>query len=333
MTNFQFELRVHELWTLHKNAKQVLALLYSPQFAASHEQICKLAYNWQELPICLEHLESWLQQSTCDLSSAFGILIDIVGKSPHLEDWALWNKLDAIKSIQSERTHPFPEKLFDRLTDIKKSYQQKIEEQFEQLTVLRNQQLFREEKSLLENLKKTFPNEPRFSQYEKVSDQQSAFDLIDDKHSGLTFREEPDTLPYADLRTFWSQQKKVLLYDILIACMMVSDFESAVYFLKNPPKIKSKSKKPKENPTLSLFWLEAEIYLAAERHVELLDWVSVHESQHTSTDNYYAFAFFKACAYWGLGQKQTAQDILTALSSSRPEYRASLELLEEWKSL
>lgn len=81
-------------------------------------------------------------------------------------------------------------------------------------------------------------------------------------------------------------------------------------------------------------WLKAEMLLESGRHLDLLKLIESLEKNFTeNVDSTHGAIYFKAQAYFGLGQKEIAIRLLESLSDVAPHYRSTQALLHEWKSL
>lgn len=80
-------------------------------------------------------------------------------------------------------------------------------------------------------------------------------------------------------------------------------------------------------------WLKAEILFESGRFLDLLKHVETIEKKLTTTpDSTYGAIYLKAQAYYGLGQKEMAIQMLEALSQARPSYRSTEALLHQWRA-
>ncbi len=81
-------------------------------------------------------------------------------------------------------------------------------------------------------------------------------------------------------------------------------------------------------------WLKAEILFESGRFLDLLKHIEQIEKQMASTpESTYGAIYLKAQAYFGLGQKEIAIQMLESLSDKVPSYRSTEALLHEWKTL
>ena len=80
-------------------------------------------------------------------------------------------------------------------------------------------------------------------------------------------------------------------------------------------------------------WLKAEILFESGRFLDLLKHVEhIEKNLSTSPESTYGAVYLKAQAYFGLGQKDIAIQMLESLSQIRPAYRSTEALLHQWRS-
>lgn|GEM_PF-7095146 len=90
------------------------------------------------------------------------------------------------------------------------------------------------------------------------------------------------------------------------------------------------NKSPK---TFASEWLKAEILFESARFLDLLKHIESLEKKMTTTpESTYGAIYLKAQAYYGLGQKQIALQLLESLSAKVSSYRATEALIHEWRN-
>ena len=82
----------------------------------------------------------------------------------------------------------------------------------------------------------------------------------------------------------------------------------------------------------SVDWLKAEILLESGRYLDLLNHIEALEKEPLTVDATFGSVYMKAQAYYGLGQKQMAINLLESLVQRSPFYRSTEALLHEWKN-
>lgn len=89
----------------------------------------------------------------------------------------------------------------------------------------------------------------------------------------------------------------------------------------------------KAPPTFASEWLKAEILFESSRFLDLLKHIEHLEKTMMQTpESTYGAIYLKAQAYYGLGQKDIAIQLLESLSAKISSYRSTDALLHEWKN-
>lgn len=85
--------------------------------------------------------------------------------------------------------------------------------------------------------------------------------------------------------------------------------------------------------TFASEWLKAEILFESARFLDLLKHLETLERDMTYTpESTYGAVYLKAQAYYGLGQREIAIQLLESLSAKVPSYRSTEALIHEWKN-
>lgn len=104
----------------------------------------------------------------------------------------------------------------------------------------------------------------------------------------------------------------------------------ALQFDLNDLALELVNKAPK---TFASEWLKAEILFESARYLDLLKHIENLEKDMTSTpEATYGAVYLKAQAYYGLGQREIAIQLLESLSAKAPSYRSTEALIHEWKN-
>ena len=216
-----------------------------------------------------------------------------------------------------------------RLQAIKAARQQK-ESLLEQLITLRTQQLYEQEKLVLQKLQKMFPRDPEVLKEVKAHKERYALEILS-RHSrfskNLRFEENAKDPEIENLKPSLqsllleaAEQEPDFAVDFAVVAGMLEMWEPALSILDLAT----------EGPEAQ--WLRLELLLQAGRHLELLsELAQIELSQATDSETFFATAYLRAQALWGLGQKHAAIDVMESLLASRPQYRSGLSLLTLWR--
>lgn len=202
-------------------------------------------------------------------------------------------------------------------------------ELLEKLHTLRTQQLFIAENELLKTLEKMFPHDSEIQKEKQLAKERHAYEVLNRyaglKNSEMTFDEGPELSAQQSLsKSFLNAAEKdpAMSTDLAVGLWMLEDYETAYQVLALS----------EENA--SCLWLRTELQLKTRRYVELLDdLIRIELTFSDDPETFFATALLRAQAFWGLGQKHTAIEILESLLASRPSYRSASVLLETWRSI
>lgn len=203
----------------------------------------------------------------------------------------------------------------------------------DQLVTLRTQQLYEQEKKLLQRLQKLYPGDSEIRLEASEHKQRYALEILQKrspKNRSVKVEQFTQKDPEVELalqavtESFkeHAQAHPEMALDFAIALFMFENFEGALDILMLHP----------ENSE-SYLWFRMEVLLRCRRYVELLnDIAQVEVLLAADPETFFATAYLRAQALWGLGQKHTALEVLEGLLASRPHYRAASALLSIWSS-
>ncbi len=218
----------------------------------------------------------------------------------------------------------------DRKTKIQHEYLSNKELLLNQLITLRTQQLYEQEKKVLYRLQKLYPGDLDVFQEVREHRQRHALDILQKKSprqrsvqtSDLVKQapeEEKTTQALMESLKEHTEKWPEMAFDFAIVAFMLEEFETSLELQK------------KCTESNGLLWLRLETLLHARRFLELLHEVTNVELKLASDpETFFGTAYYRAQALWGLGQKHAAMEILEALLTARPNYRAASALLSIW---
>ncbi|MFP5519030.1 MAG: hypothetical protein ACLGGX_03955 [Bdellovibrionia bacterium] len=230
--------------------------------------------------------------------------------------------------------------LIPQISELHHHYREKNQRDFlnskrlllEQVQTLRIQGLEEKEKELLEKLLRLFPNDSDILKKSEEIRQRSALEILE-KYSHRLQRQRT-TRPVEE-DTEGAEGKKILLkeiekissenpnsrYDMAILALSLEDYELGLKLLENA------------DSSEEILWLKQEFLLKSHRFVEILsDLVFIENNFANNPETFFATAYLRAQALWGLGQKNTAIEVMEGLLAARPNYRSGNSLLEEWRN-
>lgn len=220
----------------------------------------------------------------------------------------------------------------DRKHKAAKEFQRRKQQMLDELHILRTQQLYEQEKLLLEKLKKMDPHDPAIKKEYELQKERRALDILS-RHKpsirNLTISEDSNdpnskmwSVEFAQSLATAAQANSEMAYDFAVACYVLEQYEKSLAILQQLP------------PETSRDWLYLEVLLHCRRFAELLSEIAQVELRYaTEPETFFASAYLRAQALWGLGQKHSAIEVLEGLLASRPHYRAGATLLNNWRGL
>lgn len=218
----------------------------------------------------------------------------------------------------------------DRRLRAIKSYQQSRERLLDELLTLRTQQLFEQEQQLLRKLMRMYPNDPEIAKESVGHKERQALDVLSNRRTParpLEFEEPVDPRQLQLAENLLECLKRAadedpwMAADLAIAAAMMDLWDGALELLQKAP------------ASEDLSWLHLELLLGARHYLELLHAVGVVEHEKAlDSETFFATAYLRSQALWGLGQKHAAIEVLESLLASRPNYRSGESLLGQWRS-
>ncbi|MGZ3746379.1 MAG: hypothetical protein ACXWRE_03455 [Pseudobdellovibrionaceae bacterium] len=203
---------------------------------------------------------------------------------------------------------------------------------FDELLTLRTQQLFEQEKILLGRMQKMFPGDQDVVEEISKHKERYALDILS-RRSPLRRRSTrtQEASPSPEILALTEVLRESLLESIKISPEMTFDFAVAAYMLDEPQI--SLSLLETMTLTLKQKWFYLEVKLKCRHFLEVLTELGPLELQLAhEPETFFATAYLRAQAYWGLEKKHMAIEILEAILEARPNYRSSATLLDLWRS-
>ena len=271
-------------------------------------------------------LEQWAQipEEVIDL-------IDFSLKSQSFEDSAfkvpeLLEAIPALAAKEKKNLHQFQVDQLELKTKL-----------IAQLNYNRLYQLHDQEDQVLAQLVKNFPLDMEVRLLHQAHLEKKADEIM----SRIRAHRRTSILPLKEVETpdsldFISQLSQLVqgltkhylkvapeqIYNLALLCKSFELYELSINILNQAP----------EN--FAGEWLKAEILFEDGRFLDLLKQIEMIEKNLSSTpDSTFGALYFKAQAYYGLGQKDLAIHMMESLIHARPSYRSSETLLHEWKSI
>lgn len=224
-----------------------------------------------------------------------------------------------------------PEKLKLNLQNL---YEEKVQETHDRLQFLKSQRLFDEEKKTLDLLKNLNPTSRSTHQnlWEDYKERWAYHILNLNQKTIVSQRAEQN------LNIKWQDSMRELIEQIFLSAsdQLKSNPQHSIdlaimFYLMEFPK-EALDILDRSEDSESKDWLKVELLLENRRFVDALEFIRILERKYASDpDMTFASSFARARAFWGLGQKATAQNLLRSILNVRPDYRHTHSLLLEWR--
>lgn len=276
------------------------------------------AWPWDLLLHWLNHQRLLFSLEDREALKAAFVKQKVIYQVVRYGDWGVM--LENIKDVRSQA----------RL-DIQKRILEVRDLLLEELRTWKSQRLREQEFKVIKRLRKKFPNDPDIALEEEKLKQNQAFEVLGNKLREKKTGPKTKELRFKEEVTHLSEEiEKQLLdfvdqnpheaYDLAIACCFIEDWVTALHLINRAV------------PSVQRDWLELEILLNLKRFVDVMQALQVIELRWSQDpETFFATAYCRAQALYGLGQKEKALEVMESLLASRPLYRQGVELLHIWK--
>lgn len=282
------------------------------------------SFPWGYLAYALKEIHGTIPDAILDL-------IDLALQDPNVDSstYRIADLSDRLPQIAEHEKKLVQKFVFDQL-ELKNKL-------ISQLNQNRLYQLTEQEELVIKQLVKNFPQDPEIRLLHQAHLEKKADEILSRVRSqrksasrsaaSTTTNPESETF-IADLKTQmrklaeqYKQSYPDQIYNLALLCMSFELYDLSIDLLNMAPS------------TFAGEWLKAEILFESGRYLDLLKQVeSLEKTLATTPDSTYGAIYLKAQAYYALGQKDMAIQMLEALSQARPSYRSTEALLHEWRS-
>ena len=242
------------------------------------------------------------------------------------------NQIIAILTSRSwDKLHP--ELVNMKLNEIKKINREKnynFIKLMEDLEFIQAQGILKKEKEILEKLKKIDPENPEIHEKWLQFREKWGRNLIHKKKTNLLSRNNITTSPSEkekkqaekiskSIRTILKEEPEKS-YDMALLFSFVGYPYLAIQILKD------------HLNNVSSEWLYLELLLQSKLYLDCLSFLDIMEIKYSDDpETVFALIYIRAKAYYGLGKKKKAKDILSDMLKVRPNYRLTHYLLKQWE--
>lgn len=200
----------------------------------------------------------------------------------------------------------------------------------DQLEYFKSQRLFDQEKKILIRLYKMFPNELTIKQLYQENQLRYAEDFLNRRTKSSSnnanllqknFNKSETNVEFAKSLVEQSQLHPDLIYELAVSAFIHEEYKAGLEILKEA------------ELTPEMQWLRIELLLASDHYLEVLGVLpEIEKNLAHESETFFATAYYRAQALWGLKQTHLAIEVLEALLDSRPSYRSAQLLLSKWRS-
>ncbi|WP_413290842.1 hypothetical protein [Bdellovibrio sp. HCB337] len=202
---------------------------------------------------------------------------------------------------------------------------------FDELLTLRTQQLYEQEKTMLSKMQRMFPGDQDIVEEIRQHKERYALDILSRRAPLSRSHSIQEAPPSPEARAMAEALKHTLVKAGELYPDMAFDFAVAAYMMDEPQA--SLAILERLNLSVSETWFYLEVKLRCRHFLEVLNELNHLEVKLAhEPETFFATAYLRAQAYWGLAQKHVAIEILESILVSRPNYRAGSALLDMWRS-
>lgn len=201
----------------------------------------------------------------------------------------------------------------------------------DQLVTLRIQRLVEKEKELLKKLAKLYPGDGDVHKETLEHRQRNALEILSRRKPSFRHQtlqnfddineeEKPSYDALMSSLVESAQSHPEMSYELAVLAWVLEAYDIGLQVLDFAPDDEQK------------LWFRLDLLLKNHRYLELLTELSQVEMKLAADpETFFATAYLRAQAYWGLGQKDTAIEVMESLLATRPHYRAGESLLNSWR--
>ncbi len=267
--------------------------------------------------------------------------IELTEDDINLVEFVIEQQPKELTALYSEKILSFSTQALNAFQKLPETYQkdraQLKTKLIEQLNQNRMYQLIEQEESVLNLMIKLFPNDMDVGLLKQAHLEKKADDILSKvvtqrrlvKTKSGAIMKDPESAVFAQeiiknihiLMAKIQNENPDQLYNLAILTFQFEMFELTLEILELAPK------------TVARDWLKAEALLECARFLDLLKLIeSLENDSSTQSEVIFGATYLKALAYYGLGQKDIAIQLLESLAMTVPSYRSTEALLHEWKN-
>lgn len=215
-----------------------------------------------------------------------------------------------------------------RVASFQDQWNQKVAELKSQIDLCVSQNLEDEEERLLLRLSLLAPKDPLLENRSKNIAKRKIQNAIDNE-----IVRSPKKSQFVIPKKEELSQEMQSTLDQIIASMkmaaksapeMTTDFSVALIMMNEPEKSLDFISES------SADFFKIEVLLKAHKNLKVLDLLDQYEIARPDLDPF-DLTYFRAQAYWGLGRKKEAIELLESICKMKPDFRLAESILEDWR--
>ena len=245
----------------------------------------------------------------------------------------------AQKQIGALLTNHHWDEYYPELVDMKLEKKKQINEKnnhlyiklMEDLQFIQSQGVLKKEEEILKKLKKIDPESPEIQEKWLQFREKWGRNIIHEKKTNLLNQSDFSITPPKEEKKQAekiAQSIKEILkedskssYDMALFFSFIGYPYLAIQILKN------------HLDSTSSQWLYLDLLLQSQLYLDCLNFIDIMEEKYSEDpETVFALTYIRAKAYYGLGKKEKAKNILSDLSAVRPSYRLTYLLLKQWET-
>ena len=231
-----------------------------------------------------------------------------------------------------DQHHPELKKLKQKaIKKIIKEKNQTFVKLMEDLEFIQSQGVLKKEEEILKKLKKEDPENPEIQEKWIEFRERWGRHIIQQKKARLLSKHSITPLPSKKEKTQAEKISKAIKK--IIKENPEKSYNMALLFsFVGYPGLALQIIKDHLN-SVSAEWLYLDLLLQSALYVDCLSFLDTMELKHgKDPETVFALTYIRAKAYYGLGKKQKAKNILSHLLAVRPHYRLTHHLLKQWET-
>ncbi len=339
----EIEKQIQTLLKKKKSSEQIATLLLKKKITKEDPdaflQVCRFMHQSKLYKLLFQTAINRLSKKEI---VPWGFLIEILDthkikittkqKNLFLEGIIKQNQIPSMLTSQSwdQELPQFAKQKLELISRINKKNNRQVEKLIKDLEFIKTLGILEKEEEILKKLRQLDPENPEIQDRWLSFREKKGRHIIQQRKAHLLTK---NPLPASPCPQEQEQAKKILKfakgitksnpeksYDFALLFSFIGYPELAVQLLKN------------RLHSFSAEWFYVDVLLQSKLYLDCLTFTDIMEMKYSDNpETAFALAYARAKAYYGLGEKEKAKNILSDLLTVRPNYRLANLLLAQWK--